>query len=636
MDNTISSPALAAAITTMQLIEQHDPHQQQQLHEIQQHHPQFHAYEDQKHEHLQLNEQQQEQQIFYKSNELGSNWDNHYPIRQHQTQHFNLFREVNSQSPLNTIEKGPTTSVHHNSTSTNSDYIPNNFLSFIPGIPERYAPEPCKKYPPEQPNSYDLESTEMYKPQPYTVYSSQLTKAYNEDPQENCVNLKNKKFELINEQEMQSDKHTDNTVMGVNSENSFLNIEHSIFQNKVEKTQDIYASDDSVDSVDSYMHKSDNSNTEEEIKKNISYLESKLKENINLLKSLNTKRPPKVQQRKQCHNKVETFTDNLESQPDDDSIIMHLIAETTPMLDVIRWFQHHQLLKSEIKCDHCEHIMYWKTDLEMKRYKEGFHWKCENKSCPKFYCRKNIKIGSVFERSRICLKKWLHIIYKWSKNVGVTAASEQINIDCKTMGQCYSFFREICEQYFRENPIKLGGPGITIEFNVFSLSDLRKRNHGTEPQSPIWILAIVDINCIPTIGYMEIVESANVSTLLPIIIKVVQPGSIIHSKEWITYRKIQGISDMVKTMDHCINFVDVDCRIHSQTIESYWKKHKTCIMTMRGIKKSVLKSHIQEFMWRERFSDNVFEILCEQISVQYSNDTFIHSPDKSYSMEEEN
>ncbi|CAL4116163.1 unnamed protein product [Meganyctiphanes norvegica] len=376
---------------------------------------------------------------------------------------------------------------------------------------------------------------------------------------------------------------------------------------------------------------------EEEIYSHIKCLKVSLEENGNILEdSSSNKCLPVVHQGRQHHKKVEEYSDNQEHKPECDSDIVQLFDETTPMLNVIRWFQQHQLLKSEMKCDHCEHDMSWKTDMEMKRYKEGFFWKCEIKSCRKLYCRKNIKVGSVFERSKICLKKWLHIIYKWSKSVGVTAASEQINIDNKTMGQCYSFFREICEQYFKENPVKLGGPGITIEINEFFLSDGGKRNRGAEPQPPIWVLAIADTNCIPSISYMEIVESSDVSTLLPIIIKVVQPGSVIHSKEWRAYRKIQGILDTVKNVDHSVNFVHGNYTMHNQTFESHWKHHESYLMAMRSIKKSAWKSHLQEFMWRERFSGNVFKILCEQISVQYSNDTFNDNQISTHFLEEEN
>ncbi|CAL4099480.1 unnamed protein product [Meganyctiphanes norvegica] len=652
VDHPVNNAAVAAAMIITQPIEhqqqlqfhnldnqqqipvhvQHQPRVPVQQHQSQ-HQPQLHA---QQHPHLM--EQQHEQQILYKCNECGSSWGDLKTFRQHQRKHFNSSGDIHPSPILDTVEKGPAISTHQVSTSKNSDCIPNNFLSLMPSVtssvPQGYSPEPPKMYLPEPAKSFSIESPETYRPLPHIGFNTQQTKTYTQGPPEKCVNLKRvfSESELKNKKEKKSYEQTD-TVMGVDTESSFLNLEHSIFQNKDGETQDSYASDDS------YTNNSDNSHTKEEIEKNISYFEAKLEENINLLKSLDKKRCLKTQQRKQCHKTNEACTDNKEPEldVDDDSAIVPLVADTTPMLDVIRWFQQHQLLKSEMKCSHCKQVMSWKTVLEMKRFKEGFYWKCITRGCPKFNSRKSIKTGTVFERSQISLKQWLHIMYKWSKNIGSTAVSKQINLNCKTIRECYSFFRDVCEQYFRENPVKLGGPGINIEINVFSLSDSRHpRNRGTEKQPPIWVLAIVETNCIPSIGYMGMVESRDVAALLSIISKVVQPGSIIYTREWRAYRKILGVSETVGTVAHFINFVDVNYTTNNQTIESYWKKHKSHLMAMKGIKKSALNSHLQEFMWHERFTDNVLEILCEQISIQYSNDTFNDTPDNSNSMEEVN
>ncbi|CAL4124834.1 unnamed protein product [Meganyctiphanes norvegica] len=667
VDNPVDSAALAAARIITQPVEHHQPHQPQpqlQLHSLGNHQQVQHYVQDdlpfhrhqqkqQPHHHEQHHQQQQQQQqplhsqhndqqqILYKCNECGSSWSNLTTFRQHQRKHFNSQGEVlPSPPPLNNAEKVPAISALQVSSSTNSDYIPNNFLSLMPAMPLRDGPEPLKDYTTDPPKTSNLESPEIYKPQPHIVFNSQHTKTYKQEIPEKCDKLKRMKSELKSNEENKSDKHTD-TSIGENTENLFLNLEHSIFQNKTGKAQNSYASDDSyIDDSDS-----DNSYTKEEIEKNISYLEAKLEKSINLLQSLDKKRSSRAKKRKRCQDKDKACTDNQEPKPDDynqeskpeaedDSVIVTLVAETTPYLDVIRWFQQHQLIKSDMKCCECKHVMSWKIDLGMKRFREGYFWRCKNGSCPKFNDRKNVRAGTVFGRSKISLKQWLHIMYKWSKNVGSTTVSKQVNICSKSICQCYRFFREVCEQYFKENPVKLGGPGITIEINVFSLSESRNpRNRGPVKQPPILVLAIVDPNCIPSIGYMEIVESRDVANLLPIIIKVVQPGSIIHTKEWRAYQKILGVSNEDRTVDHCVNFLD-NYTMHCEIIESYWKKHKSYLMAMKGIKRGALSSHLQEFMWRDRFSDNVFEILCEQISVQYSNDTFSDNPDSSYSIEE--
>ena len=131
------------------------------------------------------------------------------------------------------------------------------------------------------------------------------------------------------------------------------------------------------------------------------------------------------------------------------------------------------------------------------------------------------------------------------------------------------------------------------------------------------MFGLVDTSKKPAVGYMEIVERRNAETLLPIISNVVRKGSIIHSDEWRACRNIQGLGYMHKTVNHSVNFVDPNTGVHTQTIESYWNRHKSHIKTMRGCKRSFLNSYLYEFMWHDRFSNNALEVLFEQIAFQY-------------------
>ncbi|ORU92173.1 MAG: hypothetical protein A6F71_08590 [Cycloclasticus sp. symbiont of Poecilosclerida sp. M] len=49
---------------------------------------------------------------------------------------------------------------------------------------------------------------------------------------------------------------------------------------------------------------------------------------------------------------------------------------------------------------------------------------------------------------------------------------------------------------------------------------------------------MVDVSAL---GYMEIVPRRNAANLLPIIQKVGQPGTAIHSDEWAAYNRVQSI-----------------------------------------------------------------------------------------------
>ncbi|CAL4079919.1 unnamed protein product [Meganyctiphanes norvegica] len=584
---------------------------------IEQQHLQHHQLYDH-HEQSLLQHHGSEQQQLFKCNDCGSRWANLKTLRMHQKKHNHSWEMAPFPPQSKLYENGPALVSASPVYSPMSFEYPNNSVSTTavdlqkyPTVSQRYSSEPPKIYSPDNiSNIGNLETSKSYKthnPQPHIVLNSQHPEAYIQDPTHFYVKYKKLDSQLISkgEQKLQKSSEISGAKEGVKIENQFLNLEHSIFQDEVIKTHNYNAPNDLyIDNIDN------------------SCIEESRDENCH----------PEVQKQSQCHNKIKDSSDDQEPETLDDNEILLLVAATAPIVDVIRWFQQHQLLKNEIKCDSCECFMTWKTDNSQKKWTDGFFWKCDNRNCSSLNCSKNIRAGSIFAGSKLCLKTWLHIMYNWSKNIAATATSNQININGKTICNYYSFFREICEIYFKANPIKLGGPGMIIEIDVSCFSQKRKFNHGKVAKPPSWVLGIVDPNFTPSIGYMEIVETSLASdfkNLLPIILNVVQPGSVIHCKEWRAYRKIQGLFDTNATVNNAVNFVDVNASVHKQTIELYWNKHKNYLAAMKGSTRSCLNSYLQEFMWRERFSENALEILCEQIVIQYSDTSYVDKTERS-------
>jgi hypothetical protein len=57
------------------------------------------------------------------------------------------------------------------------------------------------------------------------------------------------------------------------------------------------------------------------------------------------------------------------------------------------------------------------------------------------------------------------------------------------------------------------------------------------------------------VAYMQTVAKRDAATLLPIIQKVVRPGSIVYSDEWRAYRQIQPkLGLQHETVNHSVNF----------------------------------------------------------------------------------
>ena len=58
--------------------------------------------------------------------------------------------------------------------------------------------------------------------------------------------------------------------------------------------------------------------------------------------------------------------------------------------------------------------------------------------------------------------------------------------------------------------------------------------------------------------------------LIPIIQEIVQPGSIIHSDKWASYRTLGQLVYIYGTVNHKENFVDPDTGVHTIAVKGFW------------------------------------------------------------------
>ncbi|KAG0439165.1 hypothetical protein DMUE_2623 [Dictyocoela muelleri] len=114
---------------------------------------------------------------------------------------------------------------------------------------------------------------------------------------------------------------------------------------------------------------------------------------------------------------------------------------------------------------------------------------------------------------------------------------------------------------------------------------------------------------------MEIVPNRKKETLLPIIQRVVSPGSIIHSDEWPAYRIINAELYEHGTVRHKLHFVYPITGVHTQHIESYWNKHKYRSKIMKGVGKTDLYLYINEWMWRDNIEGDCLEKVFNLIKI---------------------
>ena len=88
---------------------------------------------------------------------------------------------------------------------------------------------------------------------------------------------------------------------------------------------------------------------------------------------------------------------------------------------------------------------------------------------------------------------------------------------------------------------------------------------------------MADTSQTPAVGYMELVQQRDATTLLPIIQQHVLPGTTIWSDQWAAYNNVGSLPGVVGhgVVNHSLHLVDPTTGVNTQTVESYWNRVKT-------------------------------------------------------------
>ena len=158
--------------------------------------------------------------------------------------------------------------------------------------------------------------------------------------------------------------------------------------------------------------------------------------------------------------------------------------------------------------------------------------------------------------------------------------------------------------YFQRYPIRLGGPGVNVQVDETKLNFNVKSHRGAAPTKACWALCIVDTSFSPSKGYIELLEKRNSETLLPIISRIVRPGSTIVTGEWRAYNDIIKSGIYVhKRIAHKYHFVDPQTQVHTQNVESFNNKIKYQIKMAKGVPDHFRSDFITEFIFFDTFKD---------------------------------
>ena len=185
-------------------------------------------------------------------------------------------------------------------------------------------------------------------------------------------------------------------------------------------------------------------------------------------------------------------------------------------------------------------------------------------------------------------KQFCHDIVQ--ANLGITIKS---SVDWR------SFCSEVTEHWFR-NQKPIGGQGIAVEVDE-TLVAKRKYNRGRAIQQ-IWLFGGIERITkkrfiIPLLNEDGTSQPRDKDTLIGLIKKFIQPGSIIYSDCWKAYSSLieQGFEHL--TVNHSLHFVDPQHKdIHTQNIERLWLDVKQ-YMKRPGIRGKYMTQYLGRYMF---------------------------------------
>lgn len=251
-------------------------------------------------------------------------------------------------------------------------------------------------------------------------------------------------------------------------------------------------------------------------------------------------------------------------------------------LENIRWGKKQE-------CPHCYHDKLYKLQGKNKRFK-----------CAK--CRKqfSVKVGTIFEDTKVELKKWFIAIYLHSshkKGISSIQLGKDIGVTQKTAWFMLQRIRYALED---DSPEQLTD---TIEVDETYVGGKNKNRHKDKKVPFSQGRSYKDKT--PVFGMIQrggkvmarVVPDVKGNTLKKIIFEKVKQGACINSDEWFAYT---GLSRWYKHRVVCHGKKQyVDGENHTNTIEGFWSHLKRGIFGVyHWVSRKHLQGYVNEFVFR--------------------------------------
>ncbi len=241
-------------------------------------------------------------------------------------------------------------------------------------------------------------------------------------------------------------------------------------------------------------------------------------------------------------------------------------------------------------CPHCGSLA--ATRLEGKKHRTGL---VQCNDCREQY---TVTVGTVFERSKVPLNKWLlcnHLLCASKKGMSAKQIERMLGVTYKTAWFMCHRIREAMKDNGTDGP--LGGPNTVVEADETYVGGKARNRAFRKPADKKAVVALVERD-----GHVRSFHVANVNakTLRPLIVTHVDRASHLMTDESVVYTSVGREFAGHTTVIHSANeYVRKGGFAHSNTAENFFSIFKRGVIgTYHHMSEAHLARYTAEFDFR--------------------------------------
>lgn len=243
-----------------------------------------------------------------------------------------------------------------------------------------------------------------------------------------------------------------------------------------------------------------------------------------------------------------------------------------------------------------------------------------------YYCficktRNKIKSTTLFQGSPLSLEKILLFIFLWVLGLRDVEISNLLEVSKPYTSTMSRKIRQLVGEDFSKSPPQFSGVVEISEMDFIK----RKIEIGKSKAVKKWVIVMVER--VTKQAYMEYIPERKKEVIIPIIQRLCLPGTVIITKQWAGYGRLEDLGYCHYTYEKIKGFIDPkNPHIHHSHVKNafIWLKYQIKTRNRAG---NFLQEYILEWLWRKRHSvdnkaDNSSVSIFKAVLAMLSNSKF--------------